>query len=415
MSQASFALAPSPAKNAHMGRRIVVFGASLAFLSFLDRAAISQAAPVIMRELHLSPAQMGLVFSAFGITYAAGEIPSGRLCDRLGARLMLTRVVVLWSLFTAATGWAWNFSSLFVIRLLFGLGESGCFPSLAHMFRGWLTPEQRNAAEGIKAASARWGAAITPLLMASMLAVMSWRWAFGIFGVVGLVWSAVFWRRYRNPGDENPAQGARPISWSKLVRARSVWALGVQWFCHYYGFYFYITWLPIYLLKARGLDLTHEAFAATLPLIAAGLGSLASGFFLTWVIRKSGSIALSRKMFGYFAYGGASVLLLTSTVVHDAGLAIVVLSLSGFAAEFSSPISWTTAMDIGGENVGSVSGFMNTLGHFGGALGPGITGFLLSYTAHAWSVVFYVSAAIYAIGALCWAFIDPVRELDLRR
>jgi ACS family glucarate transporter-like MFS transporter len=101
----------APATNVRRG--VVVFGASIAFLSFLDRAAISQAAPAISKELHRSVVQIGLVFFAFGFTYAAGEIPSGWLCDRLGARLLLTRVVLLWSFFTAATGWAWNFPSFF--------------------------------------------------------------------------------------------------------------------------------------------------------------------------------------------------------------------------------------------------------------------------------------------------------------
>src|SRR3954451_15931885 len=95
--------------------RIIAFGASLAFLSFLDRAAISQAAPFISREFHLSPFQMGLIFAAFGFTYSLCEIPSGWLCDRFGARRLLTRVVLWWSLFTAATGWAWNFPSLLII------------------------------------------------------------------------------------------------------------------------------------------------------------------------------------------------------------------------------------------------------------------------------------------------------------
>src|SRR5580692_5359111 len=90
-------------------RTIVAFGAAIAFLSFLDRAAISQAAPSISREMHLSPAQMGLVFSAFGFTYAVFEMPSGWLCDRFGVRSLLTRVILLWSFFTAATGAAWNF------------------------------------------------------------------------------------------------------------------------------------------------------------------------------------------------------------------------------------------------------------------------------------------------------------------
>src|SRR5581483_4291248 len=122
-------------------RRIVAFGASLALLSFLDPAAIRQAAPATATDLPLSTVQMGLVFSAFGLTYAACEIPSGWLCDRFGARMLLTRVVVLWSVFTAATGLAWNFPSLIVMRLLFGAGESGCFPGLARVFRTWLPPK----------------------------------------------------------------------------------------------------------------------------------------------------------------------------------------------------------------------------------------------------------------------------------
>ena len=113
----------------------MALGASLAFLSFLDRAAISQAAPAISKDLHLTSVQMGLVFSAFGLTYAAGEIPSGWLSDRFGVRSILTRVVVLWSVLTAATGLAWNFPVLVTTRLLFGAGESGCFPGLARMFR----------------------------------------------------------------------------------------------------------------------------------------------------------------------------------------------------------------------------------------------------------------------------------------
>ena len=91
--------------------RVIAFGMSLAFLSYLDRACISQAAPMIARDLHFNAIQMGYIFSAFGLTYAAMEIPSGWLIDRYGPRLVLTRVVICWSFFTAATGFAWNFAS----------------------------------------------------------------------------------------------------------------------------------------------------------------------------------------------------------------------------------------------------------------------------------------------------------------
>ncbi len=392
-------------------RMVVGFGASLAFLSFLDRAAISQAAPWIARDLHLSPAQMGFVFSAFGITYAACEIPSGWLCDRFGARRLLTRVVVLWSIFTAATGWAWNFPSMVVTRLLFGAGESGCFPGLARLFRTQLTPEERNSAEGVKAAAARWGAAITPALMAVLFTWWSWRTVFSVFGALGAVWAAVFWWRYREVEPAPRQKRDSGVSWAKLLRSRSVWALGIQWFCHYYGFYFYITWLPLYLYQARGLDLRHGSLAAGLPLFSAGLGSLMAGWALNVLTRRTGSTSQARRYLGYAAYGGASILLLWFTSIHDPLLATIVMSSSSFAAEFSGPISWTTAMDIGGEHVGTVAGFMNMLGHFGGSVAPSVTGLLLQWSGHAWNITFYASAAIYAAGALCWAVIDSTSPI----
>ncbi len=388
--------------------RVVAFGASLAALSFLDRAAISQMAPAIAKDLHLSPVQLGLVFSAFGLTYAACEIPSGWLCDQFGARRLLTRVVLLWSLFTAATGFAWNFPSLVVTRLLFGAGESGCFPGLARVFRTWLSREERNSAEGIKAASARWGAALTPALIVALYTWFNWRQIFMLFGAAGIIWAVVFYRLYR----DEPVMEAKPSTpWTAILGSRSVWALGIQWFCHYYGFYFYITWLPLYLYQARGLDLRHESFAAGLPLFSAGAGSLFAGWALTALTRRIGSTARARKLLGYAAYGGAAVLLLLFTFIANAGLAITVLALSSFAAEFSGPISWTAAMDIGGERVGTVSGFMNMLGHCGAAIAPTVTGVLLAMSGNAWNIAFYCSALIYAAGAVCWIFIDSTTPL----
>lgn len=388
---------------------VVAFGGSLAFLSFLDRAAISQAGPAIIRDLHLSPVQMGLVFSAFGVTYATCEIPSGWLCDRFGVRALLTRVVLLWSLLTAATGLAWNYQSLVIVRLLFGAGESGCFPGLARMFRSHLPREERNAAEGIKGAAARWGAAITPALMVALSAFLNWRQLFFAFGAVGVLWALVFYRWYsRNVPIDDRVPPQRRVAWSRLARSRNVWALGIQWFCHYYGFYFYITWLPVYLYQERGLDLRRGALAAGLPLFSAGLGSLLAGWGLSALTRRLHNIAKARKLMGYVAYGGAAALLLLFTWIQDPLFAIAAMSLSAFAAEFSGPISWTTAMDIGGEHVGTVSGFMNMLGHSGASVAPAITGLLLTVSGNAWNITFYCSAAIYAAGALCWVFIDPV-------
>jgi MFS family permease len=402
---------PLAAQRATTRRKVVAFGASLAFLSFLDRAAISQAAPWIVRDLHLTPAQMGLIFSAFGFAYAAGEIPSGRLGDRFGARPLLTRVVIGWSIFTTATGIAWNFMSMFTVRLLFGAGESGCFPGIACLFRSSLTPAERNSAEGVKAASARWGAALTPALMALLFQHLSWRETFALFGLVGIAWAAIFHAFAPDVADHAPAHAA-PVSWPKLLRSRTAWALGLQWFAHYYGFYFYITWLPLYLLQARHLDLGRGALAAGAPLFAAGLGSLIAGWTTTALTARLG-VLRARRILGYVSYAGAAALLLAFTAIENPGIAIAALSLSSFAAEFSGPISWTTAIDIGREHAGTVAGFMNTLGHFGGSVAPAVTGFLLTFTGHSWNTAFYCSAAIYAAGAICWRMIDSTQTLEL--
>ena len=128
-----------PAPRPSRVRYTVVFSAVLlSWITFLDRAAIGQAAPLVSRDLGLSPVQMGYVFSAFGLAYALFEIPGGWFCDVRGPRKALTRIVVWWSLFTIATGWAWNLPSMWITRFLFGAGEAGCYPGLARVFRTWL-------------------------------------------------------------------------------------------------------------------------------------------------------------------------------------------------------------------------------------------------------------------------------------
>jgi sugar phosphate permease len=288
------------------------------------------------------------------------------------------------------------------------------------MFRTWLPPNERNSAEGIKAASARLGAAIVPALMAYLYSYFTWRQVFVLFGIVGVIWAIAFHRWYRDDPRLHPDVNAgertllpppsreshSSVKWSRLLRSRSVWALGIQWFCHYYGFYFYITWLPLYLYQSRGLNLRSGAVAAGLPLFAAGLGSLAAGWTLSALVKRMNSTVRARRLLGYAAYGGAAILLVAFMRVENPLLAMLVLSLSSFAAEFSGPITWTTAMDIGGERVGTVSGFMNMLGHLGGAVAPSVTGMLLAWSGNAWNAAFLISALIYAAGAVCWRYID---------
>ncbi len=128
---------------------VVALAIGLAVLSYVQRVAISQAAGPISHDLHLNKAQMGLVFGAFGLSYALFEIPIGLLGDRIGVRRVLLQIVLGWSVFTALTGAAWNVLSLWIIRFLFGAGEAGCFPILTRMLSVWLPARERVTAQAL--------------------------------------------------------------------------------------------------------------------------------------------------------------------------------------------------------------------------------------------------------------------------
>src|SRR5512137_396920 len=177
---------------------VIVFAVALAIIQYIDRVCISQAAPLISRDLTLSKSQMGWVFSAFTLAYALFEIPAGYLGDRIGPRKVLLRIVLWWSLFTAVTGWAWNWVSLLVTRFLFGAGEAGAFPNLTKAFHRWLPLHERTRAQGIMWMSARLGGAFTPGLVFLCLQCVSWRRAFLLFGLLGIVWAIVFFWWYRD-------------------------------------------------------------------------------------------------------------------------------------------------------------------------------------------------------------------------
>ena len=148
---------------------VVVFAIFLALICYTDRVIIAQAASNIQADLGLSRVQMGWVFFIFSWAYTVFEVPGGWMGDRWGAKSVLLRVVTLWSFFTAATGWAWNYVSLLACRFLFGVGEAGCFPNLAKTFTNWLPFEERLRAQGLMWFAARWGGAITPFLVALLL------------------------------------------------------------------------------------------------------------------------------------------------------------------------------------------------------------------------------------------------------
>jgi len=430
---ASLSAAP-PAKAASLkptGARhwVLVFAAALAAITYIDRVCMSSAKHDIATDLGLSDTQMGYVFAIFVLANGLFAIPSGWLGDKIGPRKVLMQVVVVWSVFTAAMGQAWNYASLLVIQCLFGAGESGAFPNLAKTFTNWLPARERNRAVSVMWLCSRWAGAATPLLFVWVVSLVgSWRRAFIVFALPGLVWAAIFYWWFRDNPRNHPgvnaaelellkenrqnAAGQVKVPWSKILRSRTVWLLFVQYFCFGYGWYFYVTWLPTYVREARGVELQKGALLSGIPLFFGGFACMLSGWLAGWLVRRGFALTRVRRSLAYVAYWGAAGMLLLCPRIADPVWAMVVMGLASFALDLTLPVCWRTAMDVGGKYAGTVSGTMNMAGQIGGAVGPVAVGYILQYLNHNWTLPLIIAAAIYAIGGLCWVWIDPVTPVD---
>jgi MFS family permease len=406
---------------------VVVFAVTLAIIQYIDRVCISQAEKHVSEDLNLSTVQMGWVFGAFTLAYALFEIPTGYLGDMIGPRRVLMRVVLWWSFFTAATGWVWNAISLIITRFLFGAGEAGCFPNLTKAFDRWLPHHERIRAQGIMWMSARWGGAITPILVVQVLGFVHWRTAFMLFGAMGVVWAIIFYWWYRDNPREHPAVNKAEaallppvesihreefnVPWSTLARSKSLWLLCAQYFACSYAWYFFITWFPKYLRDVHGFDLKQSALLAGLPLFLGGFGSIISSRATPYLQRWIGSVGLTRRLVGVAGLLGAGGCLIAATFLQQPILAAVAIACASFCNDITLPGSWTTCMDVGGKYVGTVSGTMNMMGNFGGFVSPIVLGYILNLTGN-WNINFYLTAGFYVLGAISWWFIDPVTPLE---
>lgn len=430
MPQIRNALAPNPTAlgPTHARRWVIVFAVALAMIQYLDRVFMSQAAPMISTDLKLTREQMGWVFAAFPLAYALFEIPGGYLGDRIGPRRVLLRIVVWWSFFIAAIGWMWNAASLAVTQFLFGAGEAGCFPNLTKAFNRWLPQAERSRAQGILWMTARWGGAAAPMVFFTCIQFMSWRFAFALLGSVGVVWSILFFRWFRDNPREHPSVNAAEAAllpaeqvnaggghfrapWSKLLRSRTVWCLGGQYAALSYCWYFFVTWFPTYLLQARGFDLKQSKLLLGLPLFLGGIGCFLAGWITPHLGRWLGGVGRARKSLGVVGMLAAGALLVGSTFIGNPLIAVAVIALVSFCNDITIPGAWTSCMDVGGRSVGTLGGAMNMMGNLGGALSPIAIGHIVGAT-NQWNTAFYVTAAVYVLGAIFWLLLDPVTPLE---
>ncbi len=398
---------------------------ALTLVTYLDRVCIAATATAMRAELGLSRIEMGQILSAFIWGYVLFEIPGGWLADRFGARSLLARIVIWWSVFTAVTGVAWSYWSLLVIRFLFGCGEAGAFPGCASAISRWFPATERGRAQAVIMVGSRLGGACAPAVVIALMVVTGWRAVFWIFAVLGLVWAAGWMAWYHNSPEEHPAisrselayiqagRGQRtesqPVPWGLLVRNRNVWALCAMYSGYTWGLYFYLTWLPTYLEEGRELSLPQVGFYAALPMLAGAVCNALGGALTDWLSRRI-SLRWARRIPAMGGLLGAAVFLAIAAVAESNTVNITALALSFGSADLILAICWATCLDIGREHGGTVSGTMNSLGQIGGAFAP-ITVAWLRESYDSWEVPLLISAAYYVVSALLWLAIDAEKPL----
>lgn len=407
-------------------------------ITYLDRVAISVAAPLMMKDFNISKLEWGLVLSVFSWTYASFQIPVGMLSDKIGARKVLAGIVAFWSIMTAATAMAWNFVSLVVIRLLFGIGEAGAFPTATRAFSHWIPATERGFAQGVTHGASRLGGAITPVIVAVIMSQWGWQSVFYIFAVLGVIWAIVWYYWYRDKpsefqtrwGNINQAEldlinqgksinkSTPKLPFKTLLKSKNMWFLSLSYPTYCYTIWIFMTWMPAYLVEARGFSLIKMGIFASLPLLAGTLGDTLGGWLSDKLWRKTGRGKFSRRVVAMTGMLVAAAFMIPAALTESAYLAVFLLGCSLFGLEMAVGVYWAVSLDVGHEYAGTVSGMMNTVGNIGSALSPLVFGAILQFTG-SWVYPFLVASCILVVGALLWLKVDPelsvADELGLRQ
>ena len=391
-------------------------------VNYVDRSTLAIGAPFIRAELGLSLTQIGLLSSAFLWAYAAAQLPAGALIDRLGARLVLSVSLGLWSLAQILGGMVLNLGQFFGARVLLGVGEAPLFPTCARVTRDWFHPRERGLATGIWNSSSTLGTAIgAPVLTFLMLSV-GWRWMFITMGIVGIVLGLLSYQVYRNPtqvalSDAERAYlgtgaqtAAAPISlrdWQALFRFRTTWGLILGYFGSIYILWLYNAWLPQYLQIQWHLTVARTGWVAAVPFLFGVVGSLLGGWICDRLLAKGFTPINSRKVPMVTALLGTALFTFLTATAPNSTLAVTYIAVSMFLCYISIVSAWSTASVAAAANAtASLSSLQNFGGYLGGALAPTITGIVVD-RAGSFRIALFVGAAVAFSAAM--AFLVLVR------
>lgn len=387
-------------------------------ITYIDRVNVGSAAAPMKDELHLSNTQLGLVFSGFAYPYLVFQVIGGAIADRFGPRLTLFFSGLVWASATILTGFVDGLVTLMAARLLLGFGEGATFPAATRAMQGWTSAGNRGFAQGITHAFARLGNAITPPLVAALIAAYTWRGSFVVLGIVSLVWVVVWVFYFRNDPREHPGITAEELAtlppatakqqvtvpWGTLLRR--MWPVTLTYFCYGWCLWLYLNWLPLFFKNTFSLDLKSSAIFASGVFFAGVVGDTLGGVVSDTILHRTKNVRLARLSVTVLGFVGALLSLMPLLFVHDITIVALCLSAGFFFAELVIGPMWSIPMDIAPKYSGTASGLMNVGSASAAIVSPLTAGFLIDMTGN-WYLPFILSMVLLGVGALTAFMMRP--------
>lgn len=402
-------------------------------INYLDRSNLSIAAPALTAELGLDPAHVGLVFSAFGWTYAAMQIPGGWLVDRVPPRILYSVALLLWSVATVALGFVGSFVALFVLRMAVGALEAPAYPINSRVVTTWFPERERATAIGFYTSGQFVGLAFLTPILAWLQLAYGWHMVFVITGAIGIVWALAWYALYREPQDFRGANAAevalirdggglvdiaskpkrRGIDLGDLkivLTQRKLWGIYIGQFCLNSTLWFFLTWFPTYLVKYRGMDFIKSGWLAGVPFLAAFVGVLCSGLFSDWLIRRGATVGLARKL-PIIAGLLISTCIIGANWFDSTPMVIACLALAFFGNGLAS-ITWSLVSTLAPARLlGLTGGMFNFIGNLSAIVTPVVIGLLATGDSFAPAITYVAATAL--VGALCYVLlVGKVQRID---
>lgn len=388
-------------------------------INYLDRSALSIAAPFIQDDLTLSATQMGIIFSSFSVGYAVFNFLGGVASDRYGAKLTLFVAMIVWSLFSGAVALAVGFVSLIVIRILFGMGEGPLSATINKMVNNWFPADQRASAIGLTNSGTPLGGAISGPIVGFIAIAYSWKVSFILIMIIGLIWAVLWWKFVKEKPEGTAAastavqqeQPKEKIPLTFYLKQKTVLFTAFAFFAYNYILFFFLTWFPSYLVKAHGVSVKDMSIITVIPWVLGFIGLAAGGFVSDYVRKKFAAkgTLFSRKVVLVSCLFVSAVCIGVAGIVSTTVSAVALVALSVFFLYLTGAIYWAIVQDVVDQNnVGSVGGFMHFLANTAGIIGPTLTGYLVD-TSGSFASAFMLAGGLAIVASLTVIrFVRPI-------